>query len=153
MGQAVAEAFRVLRPGGRLLDIHPLPTPLRLELWIANGPPGSPAGPDPRDHVRQHLGQLEPDETLEDFAAASEALEAAARRAGLGFLPAGSTEFEYRYFFDDLDQLTDYLEENDEMDLAGEPLLEGALQALQAATAPARLALIQPVVVTCLRKP
>jgi hypothetical protein len=99
------------------------------------------------------LGQLEPDEAVEDFAAAGEALQSAVRLPGLGFAPAGSAHFEYRYFFDDLDELTDYLEENDELELAGEPLLERALHALQGATAPARLALIQPIVVTCLRKP
>jgi hypothetical protein len=153
MGRAVAEAYRVLRPGGLLLDIHPLPSPLQLELWLQSGAARTGAAPDPADSRRRPLGQFEPDETLGDFAAAGEALQAAARRPGLGFVPAGSAHFEYRYFFDDLDELTDYLEENDELELASEALLQRALQALQSATAPARLVLIQPVVVTCLRKP
>jgi hypothetical protein len=153
MGLAVAEAYRVLRPGGLLLDIHPSPSPLQLELWIQARAAPATAVPDPLGYVRQPQGQFQPDETLDDFAAATEALQIAARRPGLGFLPAGSAHFEYRYFFDDLDELTDYLEENDELELAGEPLLQRALQALQAATAPARLVLVQNVVVTGLRKP
>lgn len=152
MALAVAEAHRVLRPGGLLLDLHPVSAPLRLELWLQRAGAAPPEVPDPALFDCQALGDFAPDETLDDFAAATQALDAAVQAAGPGFAPAGSACFDYRYLFDDLDELTGYLEENEELDLAGEPLLERALLGLQAATVPARLVLVQRAIVTCLRK-
>jgi len=149
MALAVAEAHRVLRPGGLLLDIHPQATPLRLELWR------SLTGQMPEDRApsafsRRALGQLASESTEPDFAASTEALSTA---AGHGFQPGETRLFDYRFFFDTLDDLTTYLEENEELDLADDDLLEGALLALQESPGPAQLVLVQPVIATCLRKP
>ncbi len=140
MALAVAEARRILRPGGVLLDIHPDGQPMRLEFW--------PAGEAPAAE-RRRLGELRTDATLNDFIAASAAL---AEAAGRGWRLAAATTFDYPYRFDSLDELTEYLEDNDELDLAGDDLLERALSALQQATRPMQLVLLQPVVVTALRK-
>ena len=126
MDMALAEASRVLRPGGLLLDVHPAAEPMRLEAWIALRPGAPPNSPNPRDYRRRLLGPFVGDETLDDFAAATAALG----RAAPTFGPAQVVAFEYPYFFDGLDALTDYLEENDELDLASDDLLERALLAL-----------------------
>ena len=146
MALAVAEAHRILRPGGELLDIHPQGAPLRLELWQAAGA-HLPEGRAPEAFERQPLGNLAPEEMVEDFLASSRAIASA-----VGFQTAGTLSFDYRFFFDSLDELTDYLEDNEELDLAGDNLLERALDALQSAPTPAQLVLVQPVVVTCLKK-
>ena len=148
MPAALAEAGRALRPGGQLLDVHPTPDPMQLEAWIAHRASASRQQPDPRDYRRVPLGAFGPDETLGDFSAASAAVDGAVP----GFALQSRITFDYRYFFDDLDALTDYLEENDELELAGDALLERALLALGDATTPAWLVLIQPVVVSSLRK-
>jgi SAM-dependent methyltransferase len=148
MGTALSEASRVLRPGGQLLDLHPTPEPMQLEAWIALSPGAARNPPKASDYRRVPLGSLTPDETLGDFSAASAALAG----AGQAFEPQHSVTFDYPYFFDDLDALTDYLEENDELDLAGDELLERALLALNTATTPTWLVLIQAVVATSLRK-
>jgi SAM-dependent methyltransferase len=150
MALALVEAGRVLRAGGQLVDIHPAAEPLRLEAWTARGPITDLGAPDPRDFRRQRLGPLAPDETLGDFAAASAAVAGAG--AGPGFKPVAARTFAYRYFFDNLDELTDYLDDNEELDLASDELLERALLALEQATTEARLVLVQPVIATCLRK-
>lgn len=147
MALAVAEAHRILRPGGSLLDIHPQAAPLRLEAWQAR----STRLPDdraPEAFDREVLGDLAPEEMAEDFAAASRAIA----RAGLRFSVSDTLTFDYRYFFDTLDDLTTYLEDNEELDLASDALLERALRALQHASTPAQLVLAQPVSVTQLRK-
>jgi|SRR5579859_1370819 len=152
MPRAVAEAGRVLRAGGLLLDIHPTADPMRLEAWLALTPGASRNPPAPGNYQRQALGSFASSDTLDDFRAASAALAAASSAAGSGFSPVRSETFDYPYFFESLDELTDYLEANEEMDQAGDDLLERALQALSAATTPAWLVLVQPVVATSLRK-
>lgn len=149
MALAVAEAHRILRPGGLLLDIHPAGAPVQLEAWVRRREHLSTTGEDPAAHERVALGPFEADDGLEDFTASTAALAAAASQ---GFTALETLTFDYRYFFDDLDELTDYLEENEELDLASEALLERALLALEAATTPARLVLAQPVIVSRLQK-
>ena len=146
MALAVAEAHRLLRPGGELLDIHPQGAPLRLELWRARDSrlPDSQA---PEAYERQPLGDLAPEEMVEDFLASSRAIASA-----VGFQTASTLSFDYRFFFDTLDALTDYLADNEELDLAGDSLLERAFHALQGSPTPAQLVLVQPVIVTCLKK-
>jgi SAM-dependent methyltransferase len=148
MRAALAEASRVLRPDGQLLDVHPTPDPVRLEAWIALKVGTPRDAPNPGDYHRVPLGSFGPDEALGDFSAASATIEG----AGAGFELERRATFDYTYFFDDLDTLTEYLEDNDELELAGDELLERALLALSEATTPAWLVLIQPVVATSLRK-
>ena len=148
MGTALAEAGRVLRPGGQLLDLHPTDDFMRLEAWVALRPDARRDPPDPDDYQRLPLGALAEPETPHAVKSATAALEA--------IRPAFALDqrltFDYMYFFNDLDELTEYLEDNEELDLAGDDLLERALSTLGAATTPAWLVLIQPVVVTSLRK-
>jgi len=151
MTSAVAEAHRVLRPDGVLLDIHPEPVPMRLEIWtLRAGCVSDDEQADPADYHRAVLGDFVPSEHTDDFALATQALATA---EALGFTGRESRPFEYRHVFSSLDELTDYLEENEELDLAGDDLLERALMAMQSATQPARLALIQFVRATRLVKP
>ena len=151
MALAVAEAHRVLRPGGAVLDLHPEAEPMRLEIWTARAGinPGDDERADPADYVRATLGDFAPDENLDDFRASTQALALA---EAAGFAERTSVPFEYRYIYDSLDELNDYLEENEELDLAGDDLLERALLSLQSATRPARLVLIQSVLATRLFK-
>jgi hypothetical protein len=149
MALAVAEAHRLLRPGGTLLDLHPEGAPLRLEAWRALGR-DLPGNRDPAGFAREVLGDLGPEAMAGDFAASTQALAGAAQH---GLVHDDTVRFDYRFFFDTLDDLTTYLEENEEMELAGDALLERALLALQAARTPAQLVLVQPVAATRLRKP
>jgi hypothetical protein len=151
MASAVAEAHRVLRPGGVLLDVHPAPLPMTLEAWTPHvGLPANDVQADPSRYDRAPLGAFAPDDTLNDFEASTQAL---AQAETLGFIGRQAAPFEYRSVFDSLDELTDYLEDNEELDLAGDDLLERALMALQSAPRPARLVLIQSVIATRLVKP
>ena len=149
MALAVAEAHRILRPGGLLLDLHPAGTPMRLEAWVQLQPGIGADDLDPAAFQRHPLGELALEDTASDFRAASAALDAA-RQAG--FEPGQTRPFEYRYFFDSLDELSDYLDENEQLPLASDELLERALDAVARATAPVKLALIQPVIAGSLRK-
>jgi len=144
MAAALAEAHRVLRQGGVLLDIHPTSEPLWLELWSLR--PGQPeASVDPEQYDQAALGDLAPGEMQPNFAAATAAIEAAPEQ---GYQVSEVRAFDFRFFFDTLDDLSDHLEVNEEFGLAGDELLEAALLGLQAATRPARLVLTQPVMVT-----
>jgi SAM-dependent methyltransferase len=147
MAGALAEARRVLRPGGQLLDVHPTADPRRLEAWIANQANVARSEPEVSDYQRALLGHLREHENPHDFRGASGAIDAA---SGL-FILEERTVFDYPYFFDDLNALTEYLEDNDELALASDEMLERALLALSKATTPGWLVLIQPVVATRLR--
>jgi hypothetical protein len=149
MALAVAEAHRVLQTGGVLLDVHPAARPMRLECWTPRQPGADPARDAAGAFERQVLGDCAASEYEADFAAASAALTAAARQ---GFGLPTTQPFEYTNVFNSLDDLTEYLDDNDELDLAGDALLELALHALQAAAGPAWLALVQPATVTRLIK-
>jgi hypothetical protein len=149
MALAVAEAHRILRPRGLLLDLHPAGTPMWLEAWVQFHAGPAAEELDPAAFRRQPLGELALEDSASDFRAASAALAAA---TASGFEPGQTIPFEYRYFFDSLDELSDYLDENEQLPLAGDALLERALDALAQATAPVKLALIQPVIALSLRK-
>ena len=153
MLSAVAEARRVLRPNGLLLDIHPADEPTHLEVWHARyGAEGDFAEhPDNLEAIhRAPVGWLEHDETLQDFTAANDALAEALEH---GFSLIRSTTFDYRYFFDTLDELTDYLEDNEEHATASDELLERAALAMRQATTSPKLVIVQRTVVTALRGP
>ena len=148
MALAVAEAQRVLIPGGYLLDIHPQGAPLRLEVWQPHA--GDTTGTRaPEDFHREVLGDLLPEAMAADFVASTRAIGDA---TAAGFTARETRHFDYRFFFDTLDDLTEYLEDNEELELASDTLLEQALFALQHASAPAQLVLVQPVIVTRLQK-
>src|SRR5689334_20999612 len=100
MASAVAEAQRVLRPGGQLLDLHPSDEPTALEVWHARYQ--APADFVEREEnleaiERIPVGYLDHDETLRDFTAATDALAEALES---GFRLQRATTFDYRYFFD-----------------------------------------------------
>lgn len=148
MALAVAEAHRVLRPGGQLLDIHPEGAPSRLELWQPLSGQSSETQ-EPEAYARRNLGDLAPESRVADFIATTQAMADALQH---GFALGASVTFDYRFFFDTLDDLTTYLEENEELDLAGDDLLEQALLGLQQSSTPAQLVLVQRVNVTRLLK-
>lgn len=152
MASAVAEAHRVLRRGGLLLDIHPTDEPSFLQVWYATARSG--AREVTADNLaavhRVHLGPLDHDlETRRDFTAATEALVDALEGP---FDLAATRTFEYQYFFESLDELTDYLDENHEHARASDALLEQAAVELNRAPGPAKLVAIQRTLVTALRK-
>src|SRR4051794_21413873 len=117
MALAVAEAHRILRPRGLLLDLHPAGTPMWLEAWFQLRPGPTADDLDPAAYQRQLLGELALEDSSSDFRAASAALAAAPES---GFEPVQTIPFEYRYFFDSLDELSDYLDENEQLPLAGD---------------------------------
>ena len=146
MALAVAEAHRILRPGGAVLDIHPRAAPRRLEHWQSRttAMPGTRAA---GAFDAQTLGDLAPDMFMQDLLAASNTISVAQ-----GFSMAATVNFEFQFFFDSLDDLTGYLEDNDELELASDALLEQALHALQRSSMPSLLVMEQPVVVNRLNK-
>lgn len=136
MAAAVAEAHRVLRPAGLLLDLHPEADGPAVEIWPAA------AG-------RRRLGRLDLDPgDQSEFAAASHALQPAPP----GFAPAGQQIFDYRYEFDSLDELNEYLDDNPQFARASDELLEAAALALDRSSGPARLVIVQRVAFTALRR-
>lgn len=150
MSSAVAEAHRVLRRGGLLLDIHPTDELNSLEVWHARyGELGQEAPANLDSVVRAPVGWLEHDEALADFTAATDAL---AEALETGFALDRSVSFDYQYFFDSLDELHDYLEDNQEHARPSDALLEQALLEMQKAVTPPKIVLVQRTVVTALRK-
>jgi hypothetical protein len=140
MAAAVAEAHRVLTRGGVLLDVHPSAD--RPRLLLGPLPAGAAAAPP--------LGRLDLDPgDQRDFAAAGDALAGALEA---GFEPARALAFDYRYEFDSLDDLTDYLDDHPEFARASDELLEQVALALGRARTPARLTLLQRMAVTALVK-
>ena len=83
---------------------------------------------------------------------ASDEIEHFAWLRSLAFDRDVSFENEYQYFFDSLDELTDYLEDNEEFARASDDLLEHALRALQQAPSAPKIVIVQKTVVTALRK-
>jgi SAM-dependent methyltransferase len=149
---AVMEARRGLRPGGLLLDIHATDEPPRLEVWHARyrTPAASPERPDVLEAVqRVPVGWLDNDGVRHDFAGATDVLAEALEH---GYALEHSTTFDYGYFFDTLDELTDYLEDDHEHASASDELLERALAAMQQATTTPKIVVLQRTVVTALRK-
>ncbi len=148
MAAALAEAHRVLRAGGALLDIHPSAEPMWLELWTLR-PGQRAASVDPEHYDRQPLGDLAAGDMQPNFAAATATIEAAPAQ---GYQFSGARAFDFRFFFETLDDLSDHLDENEEFGLASDEMLEAAVLGLQAATRPARIVLTQPVMVTRLAR-
>jgi hypothetical protein len=157
MTSAVVEAGRVIRRGGVLLDVHPTDERSLLELWTANSVTGvGEVTADTLDTVtRTPLGRLDHDPaTRLDFTRATDALaDALAAHDDEGTWElAGARTFEYQYFFDDLDELTDYFDDNHEHARASDALLELAALTLGRATGLSKLVVIQRTLVSALRK-
>jgi hypothetical protein len=163
MASAVVEARRVLRPGGLLLDIHPTDEPTTLHVWHAryklngDGAFGDGAFSDLTEQPenleaihRTPVGELDhnPD-SLAEFTAANDALAEALEQ---GFALVNTTAFDYRYFFDSLDELTEYLDDEWEDASASDALLERALMVMQQAATTPKLVVVQRAVATALRK-
>lgn len=149
---ALREAWRVIRPGGALIAIHATDARAQLEVWHAVSATGTTTvTPENLAAIeRTALGPLDHErEARRHFTRANEALVDALEN---GFELAGVKTFEYQYFFDDLDELTDYLEDSHEHARPHEGQLEAALLALQRAPTPPRLVLIQPSLIAGLRK-
>lgn len=155
MAAAVAEAHRVLTGGGVLLALHPTDDRPTLEVWHARDGSGVVDEADAETARRLPLGPLTPDlAARRDFTAATEALAAAVDdvEADAPFDPAAVRTFDYFDFFDSLDDLTDYLDDNPEFARADDALLEAAALALDRAPGPARLVIVQRMVVAALQK-
>ena len=153
MASAVAEAWRVLRPGGLLVDIHPTDERAMLEVWwarYANLDDFTRSPVNLEAVQRVPVGWLDHDNSLADFTAATDALAAALEN---GFRLARSITFDYQYFFDSLDELNDYLEDNEEHARPSAELLEQALLTMQKAVTPPKVVMVQRVGATALRKP
>ena len=155
MASAVAEAHRVLRRGGLLLDIHPTDELTSLEVWHARYKAEGSFVETAENLEAIHrvpVGYLDHDEDmLQDFTAASDAL-AQALEDERRFLLERSTVFDYRYFFDSLDELTDYLEENLEYARASDDLLERAVVVMRQAGTTPKIVIVQRTAATALRK-
>ena len=155
MASAVAEAHRVLRRGGLLLDIHPTDELTSLEVWHARYKAEGSFVETAENLEAIHrvpVGYLDHDEDmLQDFTAASDAL-AQALEDERRFLLERSTVFDYRYFFDSLDELTDYLEENLEYARASDDLLERAVVVMREAGTTPKIVIVQRTAATALRK-
>ena len=155
MASAVAEAHRVLRRGGLLLDIHPTDELTSLEVWHARyKAEGSfiETAENLEAIHRVPVGYLDHDvEMLQDFTAATDVL-AEALEDERRFLLERSTVFDYRYFFDSLDELTDYLEENLEYARASDDLLERAVVVMRQAGTTPKIVIVQRTAATALRR-
>lgn len=152
MALAVAEAHRVLRQGGCLLDIHPADEPAHLEVWYAQYGVGLPEEPENLTGVKRvQIGRLENtnEEKVRDFARTNDAL---ADALDTGFDYRGSKKFEYQFFFDNLDEFTDYLEDNEEYARASDAMLERAVLVMQQSPTPPKLVVIQNTLVSALTK-
>ncbi len=149
---ALREAWRVIRPGGVVLAIHATDARALLEVWHATSATGTATvTAENLDAVhRTTLGPLDHDrEARRHFTRANDALVDALEN---GFELAGVKAFEYQYFFDDLDELTDYLEDSHEHARPHEGQLEAAVVAMRRAPTTPKLVLIQPSLVAGLRK-
>lgn len=152
MALAVAEAYRVLKPGGLLLDVHPIDEPAALEIWYtqyATGLAEIPANLDVRYFV---IGSLNYAPTaLRDFTATTETLIETLNDVS-HFQSDHSAIFEYQYFFDSLDEFTAHFKDNQEFAHASDDLLMRARYAIQQATTTPKIVIIQKTTVTTLRK-
>jgi len=149
MSVALCEAYRVLKPGGLLLDLHATEDALALEVWrigrSGNGRPGY------EDVVhRVPVGCLDPADTPHGFLEATDAL-AALLESG-DFALRHSTAFEYRYFFDSLDELRHHLRNQHEHATLGRALAERARAIIRQAPMRHKLVTLQRVAATALQK-
>lgn len=96
MVHALEEIARVLEPGGTLVDLRPVAAGWPLEIYLAG--------------KAELAGRLDASAKAPDDAAADRALEAVVSRELFGQISADS--FEYHYYWDTLEQMTDFLQKN-----------------------------------------
>ncbi len=139
---ALAEAARVLKPGGRVLAIHPLGEAPMLQVWWN----------EPGALQRHPVGWLQPRPAGAcNFTAATDALMEAADTPGWHL--QGTHPFDYYFSFEDLDELLDFLDDahSEGADIT-ETLMQKATHLLQTATGPTRLMVLQRTLVVGLKK-
>jgi ubiquinone/menaquinone biosynthesis C-methylase UbiE len=149
MSVALGEAHRVLKPGGLLLDLHATEDPLALEVWhtgrSGNGKPGH------EDAVHRMLvGCLDPTDAPHGFFEATDALAALLETGD--FVLRHSTAFEYRYFFNSLDELHHHLRDQHEHATLSRALEKQARAVLRQAPVRHKLVALQRVAATALQK-
>lgn len=139
---ALAEAARVLKPGGRLLAIHPLGEPPMLQVWWT----------EPGALKRVPVGWLQPRPAGAcNFAAATDALMETAATPGWALL--GTHPFDYYFSFDSLDDLLDFLDDaHAEGAELTETLMQKTTHILQTTTGDTRLMVLQRTLVAALQK-
>ncbi len=152
MSSAISEVHRVLCPGGHLLDVHATDEPTALEVWHARYQAEADFLEQPENLEaidRVPVGYLDHEGPPHGFAAATDAIAEALEK---DFRLQRATTFDYRYFFDSLDELTDYFDEDHEQASLSDTVLERALTAMAQATTTPKLVIVQRVAVTSLRK-
>ncbi len=149
MSVALSEAQRVLKPGGLLLDLHATEDPLTLEVWHTgrqgNGKPGR------EDEVHRMLvGCLDPAGPPHGFFEATDALAALLETGD--FVLRHSTAFEYRYFFNSLDELHRHLRDQHEHATLSRAVEKQVRAVLRQAPTRRKLVALQRVAATALQK-
>ena len=149
MALAVAEAHRVLKLGGLLIDVHPTDEPATLEIWHVRTENNAAAKKSVHCVA---VGTLDYAPTsLDDFTASTEVLaQTLDERTHFQFDQVAI--FEYQYFFDTLEELTQYLIYEEELASASPALLENARLAIEQALTTPKIVIIQRTNVTALRK-
>ncbi len=152
MSVALGEAHRVLKPGGLLLDLHATEDPLTLEVWhTARSGTGMGNAQGREDTVHRMLvGCLDPTDAPHGFLEATDALAALLETGD--FVLRYSTAFEYRYFFNSLDELHRHLRDQHEHATLSRALERRARAVLRQAPARHRLVALQRVAATSLQK-
>ncbi len=127
MVHALREIGRTLRPGGLLVDPRPLSKVVQVQIETSPGPWVA-------------VGELDESHYVPDDLAADRATAQAVREGWLR--PAGSHPFDFRWHFDDLDELAEY---------AGEEW-EDRLDEATLTLAAERLAALPPGAGLCVRR-
>ncbi len=94
MVHALEEIRRLLRPGGSLIDIHPVPEAPRIEVYQGS---------------RTLFAEPSPDHTDEDYRQADEALAQVIQRRL--FVVEGSIEFDFLVYGSSVVELRDFMAE------------------------------------------
>ena len=149
MSLALGEAHRVLKAGGLLLDLHATEDPLTLEVWHTGRSGNGKSGHEGAVH-RTQVGCLDPTDAPHGFFEATDALAALLETGG--FALRHSTSFEYRYFFDSLDELHRHLRDQHEHATLSRALERQARAVLRQAPVRHTLVALQRVAATALQK-